>query len=256
MLQNYKPQSSDMYLSPHPDDVCFSLGHTASMRKCGKLITIFSKSIYQAKQCYGATLQQITSGRHGEDKHFASKCKLNLMHLGFPDSMVRGQDSFDIRLANEVALFIEEIFISVLMKEASKVKGHTNENLPLLFCPAAIGGHIDHLAVLITILKWQHLLGKYFHIVFYEDLFYASNAQTRITGLDRLFALQKNAQMTRICNRLEQIDCVNKMNLISIYQSQLTDGHYEMDSYIPASGDVFAHEAIWLNGYDRAQASG
>jgi LmbE family N-acetylglucosaminyl deacetylase len=256
MHLNSKSQPGDVYLSPHPDDICFSLGNIVSKRHTGQLITVFTSSIYQAKLVYENNLSQISAGRLKEDCAFAMQSNLALTHLGFYDSMARGHASFDRHMAKDIALAIEDKLINELFRVISKQESAEKGHKPLLFCPAAIGGHVDHLAVLFTIARWQHQLKKHFHILFYEDLFYASDAQVREEGLSRLFQMLENKNLARESNILTESDIIHKMKSINLYQSQIDDRHRDIYSYTPATKDSLIHEAIWFESQDCAHALG
>jgi hypothetical protein len=73
----------DLYLSPHSDDICYSLGALAHRRKAGTLLTILPLSGYLPRrdEVPRPPAEQVTRERMAEDARFAAPCNLQLRFL-------------------------------------------------------------------------------------------------------------------------------------------------------------------------------
>src|SRR5262249_47796818 len=71
--------SSDVYLQPHSDDICFSLGAFAWRRYHGILLTAFPISGYVAldPDATRPSADWVTRTRIAEDRAFAEQCGLH-----------------------------------------------------------------------------------------------------------------------------------------------------------------------------------
>lgn len=253
----FGPESKDdIFLAPHSDDICFSLGHLAQKRHAGALLTVFPISQYCADQtlCNPANIGQITRKRLSEDSAFAELCGLTPSRLEFHDASARGELPFDARHAYKLANKIQVHLIRALIEPRI---GPVSETKPWLFCPSAVGSHVDHAAVLLTIIKNLHLLRAHYRIAFYEDLHYASNPTLRQIGLNILGQLLRDYKLKRYCLELDEEAQKSKMQAIRVYDSQLTPQISSIRSYTPASPDcVLPHEALWLLQDDKLHESG
>ncbi len=246
----------DVFLSPHSDDVCFSLGVLASVRRRGTLLTVFPVSAYVAAKPNGHRGRSgaITQLRLNEDSAFVRAASLTAAYLPFQDAMMRGQSSFDVRPAPDVVRTIEAQLIRALM---GPMIGRRFGRLPWLFCPAAVGAHVDHLAVLLTVLKHRALLGQCYQLAFYEDLHYASDPARRERGLANLQRLLGGVAMRRVAWSLDEARQAAKMRLVGLYGSQLTPQLNGIAAFTPAAPNgMTPHEAVWVSQYDRDQRPG
>ena len=238
--------NEDIFLAPHSDDICFSLSHLAKIRGAGTLLTIFPISQYSTDQTFGnpIDIEQITRKRLSEDTAFTALCGLTPGYLNFHDSSARAELPFDARYAYKLADKIQVDLIRALMRpriaQASKPKYW-------LFCPSAIGSHVDHAAVLLTIVRNLHLLRMHYRVAFYEDLHYASNPIFRAIGLNILEKLLRGYKLEYFCMKLNNEAQKSKMQAVNLYASQLTPKISSIKSYTPANPDfVLPHEALWL----------
>lgn len=110
------PSASDIYLSPHSDDICFSLGALAKARAQGILLTVFPVS-----GCTAAThldkaskTGKVTEMRMAEDAEFARHCKLTPGYLDFDDGPTAGFRAFDPAGRSAVARRVEASLIRCL----------------------------------------------------------------------------------------------------------------------------------------------
>ena len=155
----------DVFISPHSDDVCFSLACFAHRRQTGRLLNVFTISPYTTdrRHQHSDNLRVVTRQRCSEDALFAKACGLTLESLEFKDAMARSEHPFDASHSGDISRLIEE---KVLASLVGPVLGMTTSRKPWLFVPMGIGGHVDHVAVLMVILRHRRLLAKNYQIDF------------------------------------------------------------------------------------------
>ncbi len=241
-----EPGLHDIYLAPHSDDACFSLGHLAKSRGRGTLLTVFAQSTYVAGG--GASdakaTARVTRLRMIEDARFAQACGLEPQWLRFADAQARGDDPFATAGAPQA---MQKVRDAVLRFLSSSTLGLALERKPWLFCPAGIGGHVDHVALAWLVSRRWRALSARFRIAFYEDLHYASNAKRRDAGVARLHAMLPKASWSRIEVPMSARDAQEKLRLVRLYGSQLEPKLDRIDAFTPATGpDAAPHEALWL----------
>src|SRR5205085_3882562 len=114
-------QRMDVYISPHSDDICFSLGVLAHTRCSGILLTVCSVSSYVAQP---GTLRmspaQVTRIRTAEDLEFAAACGLRAHFMNAEDALLLGHHPFDLRWAEPNAIRIEPALTKVLCEFSSQ----------------------------------------------------------------------------------------------------------------------------------------
>lgn len=241
-----EPSEHDLYLAPHCDDICFSLGAFALRRRKGVLLTLFSKSGYVARPRMVAALgheriDAISSLRQREDLAFASQVGLRLCFGGLDEAPLRGQDPFDIARAEEDARRLDGAVVSAILAAATD---QPRDRRPWLFCPMAIGGHIDHLVVLKIVLRHYDALRARWRIAFYEDLHYASVWRARAAGLVRFQDLAAELKPRRSPWPIGKAD--DKLALVALYPSQFAEPPASIKPFTPAQGiPAPAHEALW-----------
>jgi hypothetical protein len=248
--------ADDIWLQPHSDDICFSLGLLAAIRRAGTLLTVFPVSNYTAAGLGGtpAELERITRLRLAEDAAFATNCGLTLQTLGFVGGLARGQPSFDASLAPAIAAEVERGLLLALL---GPTLGLVADRRRWLFCPMGIGGHIDHLAVLGVVLQHHRKLTEHYRIGFYEDLHYASDPTRREAGVQHFAGLLHGLTMQRRAWTLDAAQQAIKLRLVRLYGSQLTPAMTDIAAYTPAvAPGAPPHEAIWATQADLHQASG
>lgn len=228
-----------VYLSPHQDDVCFSLGELATKLRDGALINIFSISDYTDEALQLPSEPHLVSQiRDQEDDEFALWCGLKKYNLKQLDSPLRGWDPFDTNDLSDEVDQISQVLINLLATMT-----HTDAR-SLLFCPAGIGMHRDHLITRDAIVRNYEELQKGFDILFYEDLHYASDAEDREQGLEAFFVAVENLGYAK---RYRFSVTSEKLALVSRYKSQFDRLPEDLSTFTPADGTNVPHEALWAN---------
>src|SRR5262245_49394736 len=175
-----------VYLSPHYDDVCFSLGHLAS-RQGGNLVNLFTLSLYVAVKMDlpandWARVELISRLRRREDQFFAEAAMLARYDLGLREPALMGYGPFDLTsLETEITALSARLIpgiLSMLPDEGNRSSAH-------LYCPMGIGGHRNHLSTLLAVQRAYDTLRHRCTVFLYEDLHYASVSRARQEGVLR-----------------------------------------------------------------------
>ena len=194
-MSEEEPDTSDIYLSPHYDDIAFSLGTWVSEHPSGTLINIFTRSAYVAgrdlRTLPADEVQRISALRRNEDAAFAERHQLTRIELGAEEPSLRGRWwKDDPAGANDDCGQIDAPLKSLLARLTAG-RGPTR-----LFCPAGIGGHVNHLATRTVVLALIETLQQT-NVYLYEDLPYASNRFVRRRGLTDVRHATKDYSLRR-----------------------------------------------------------
>jgi LmbE family N-acetylglucosaminyl deacetylase len=235
---------SDVYLQPHSDDICFSLGAFAYQRHCGILLTVFPISGYVPLRP-GAThpaAEWVTKTRIAEDTAFAEACGLNTRRLEFQDASRRGQQPFNLGWVDENLQRIKSPLLNALLIDPPDKPSQVR---PWLFCPSGIGGHVDHVAIRMLVNQNYDQLSPRYRIGYYEDLHYASSAAARSMGINNLLQGMRGRQLHRYVFPLGEY-VAKKLALIQLYKSQFLALPRSIEQFTPAvEPPTTPHEAIW-----------
>jgi len=233
-----KPDSDfqNIYLSPHFDDIAFSLGAWVAARPSGVLINLFTRSQYVvgAKAADRPTADEVSALRSAEDAAFARSHNLEKIELGAKDTSVLGRSYNDLDgLAEDRA----QIFTPL---EATLERLARHAQLQI-FCPAAIGGHVNHLATRgVAMDLLERLPGV--RICFYEDLPYAASRSARRRGLLDLRRVTAGVRLRRRSWKAG----TGKLLDINRYSSQHSQPVTDLRRFSPASvWPMGMHEAVW-----------
>ena len=240
----------DVYLSPHSDDVCFSLGALAHERHGGVLLTVFPIAAYLAVRPGESRpgSDQVTAIRMSEDIAFTAACGLRAEFLKIMGASLLGRRPFDLDFADDNAKRIEAPLIGLLLRLAAE-RGEGAR--PWLFCPSGIGGHVDHVAIRLVTVRHYDRLASLYRLAFYEDLPYASQPLARLTGLEQLLRGLHGRSLRRHAWPLADKAGI-KLSLIRLYESQFLEPPSSLDSFTPAvESNLAPHEAVWIEEMTR-----
>jgi hypothetical protein len=234
-----------IYLSPHHDDVCFSLAHLAE-RSGGILINLFTRSQYVASDLAlpcdaDARIDAVTRLRREEDLRFVAATRLARHDLEFPEPALIGRGPFDpADIESEIANLSARLVPLLLA-----LLPDTGPAGASLYCPIGIGGHRNHLSTLLVVREaWRQLRARC-TLFLYEDLPYASVPQAREAGLRHAAHVFAGHGLAGHATTLDPAGAARKMQHISLYASQLRAAPPEAD-FRPASGATSAlHEIVW-----------
>ena len=234
---------SSVYLSPHHDDVCFSLGGLVARSRGGWLINLFTRSGYSVVPPGGSRpdVETVTRIRTDEDDAFARACGMTKLDLGLTDAALEVRDIFDLSATRLIGAAFKGPLLARIRAIAA---GISPDKRLTLFCPAGIGGHVNHVATMQTIVEALPSLQDRYRVLFYEDLHYASSIEKRQAGLLRLFAAMQGRRGGRIAVSFAEAS-KEKLALVRLYRSQFAELPQSCAEYSPAVPDSDLHEAVW-----------
>jgi len=240
-----------IYLSPHYDDICFSLAHPAG-RFHGVLVNLYTRCRYVAAAIdlpvdETARVEAVSRLRREEDRRFAETTRLTRHDLGLSEPALLGRHSRDLAdLGGEVAALS-----ACLMPVLSDLLPNGGPGAANLFCPMGIGGHRNHVTTLMVVRAAYDALRTRCTVFLYEDLPYASQPGVREAGLRRAAEVFAGCRLTSTVLALDSAEAARKMDLIGLYASQHGTPPREAD-FTPASGTAGLHEIVWQVGPPQA----
>lgn len=241
------PDPRDVYLAPHSDDICFSLGALAAARRAGTLLTVFSQSRFMqdAEAARAAGVPGVTRLRMAEDAEFARRAGLQARWLGLPEAQVRGVPIFGDARIDTLQRQLAAILLRALKGPTIGMRALPR---PWLFCPLGIGRHRDHLAVRGAVLSLLAELNQHYRVGFYEDLFYAADCEARRRVIDQPDGPLRGLALLRRRHDLRSGESELKESLLRIHRSQLPDGKDRIADFTPSVPGLEAvpHEAVWV----------
>lgn len=246
----------NLYLSPHHDDVCFSIGNLAS-RMGGDLINLFTTSRYVGAAMdlpadEAARVEAVSRLRLAEDEAFAEAAGLTRHGLEFREARLTGHAPFDLGdLAPEIDMLLAELIPRLL----DRLPTAGDPAATGLYCPVGVGGHRNHVSTLLAVRGAYPALARRCTVFLYEDLHYASVAPVRDEGLRRAAHVFGGYRLSPIVQPLSPDEATRKMGWISLYASQHPRPPRLAD-FTPASGaGEGPHEIVWrVSPLDSAQA--
>lgn len=228
---------NNIYLSPHYDDIAFSLGAWVGATPGGLLFNLFTRSGYVAGTPTDhwpdtATIDRVMVLRRAEDTAFSERYRLKRHDVGLDEPPVRQRTPWDLGgLADD----IEQARAPLTTLLGSLPPGAR------IFCPAGIGGHVNHLAVRALVVELLPELVGRFEVLFYEDLPYAASRRKRRRGVADLLA----ALPGRRLRRQTWAANLHKLEAVNCYPSQLPKPAL-LRRYSPRTlWPIGAHEAVW-----------
>ena len=235
-----------IYLSPHHDDVCFSVGQLASQTG-GALVNVFSLSLYVAARVDlpadpGARVAAITDLRRQEDLRFCGAVGLTRHDLGLSEPPVLGLQPFDL---TGLTAEVDHLSAKLIPYLLDLLPGESDPHSAALYCPMGIGGHRNHVSMLLAVRQAYEALSRRCAVFLYEDLHYASDAGTRERGLAFAAKVYAGAPLLPIVIALDAPAAERKMRWVGLYASQHAQPP-RLTDFTPASGlSSGPHEIVW-----------
>lgn len=221
-------------LSPHIDDAAFGLTLTISKLINRKvpitIINCFTVTKWTAIAVENKEIETVSLLRKNEDIEFykAFNGKINIVNLDLLDAPLRNGYIFQNQPFHQNELELIEDLKKLLQQH---VDGW-------LFCPLAIGGHIDH------IVCREAVIGLYtnLNVIFFEDLPYAQRiGEDQIHRHVHMLEEQSGVKFTsHIVGR--DVSTMDKGQAIKAYKSQLND---EISSEIISHMNALQGERLW-----------
>lgn len=220
-------------LSPHIDDAAYGLALTISQlvqnRNEVTIINCFTITKWTIRYV-AKDMKEISLLRKKEDQEFY-KCynaPINIVNLDMKDAPLRNGYIFQYK-----PLEPDE------WQQVEKIKNYLLEETDgILFCPLAIGNHVDHVICREAVIQ----LYPKIPVIFFEDLPYASRiSEDQI--LSEIKSLEKILQVQFI-SRIEGFEncSINKEENIRLYDTQIND---EICSEIISHMNHLSGERLW-----------
>lgn len=211
-----------VFISPHFDDVCFSLGNYITSCQNSCLVNVFSRCNYIANltilNSFGNSVdrtEEISRIRAEEDKKFCFQNGLIQKNLGLSESTVVGKHPFDLDGIDSEIATVSNVLIQGLIDLHKTCSSEV-----VLYCPIGIGGHRNHVSTFLAVTENFHYLKNYYNICFYEDLPYAANHAARKNGIVRFHSFYKEANVTQYKRELDESEALEKIANLDFYKSQ------------------------------------
>lgn len=213
-------QSPVLILSPHCDDAPLSLGGSLLARSWGEnvhVVVIFSRSRYTRFATWDNDVDAVSALRQAEERRAAERAGCTVEFLPFSEPGVRAGfpdigHVFDPQRPVEGEAVWEDVRAALLAR--------LNDWTGTVIAPLGLGNHIDHRithAALLEIAEANPQLTP----VFYEDLPYAAeHSSLHIRG--RVPTAIRSRPL--IPALIPAGSLAAKLNLLSVYESQLTEG--------------------------------
>jgi LmbE family N-acetylglucosaminyl deacetylase len=244
LTKTLSAQEQLVFLSPHRDDICFSLGALALRLGHGLLLNLFTASQHIVDRPRGErpSADVVTRLRCEEDRRFAELSGLRVVDLGLEEPPMKGRTPFDQSgITDDRAALTGPLLECLITFEPAG----DSDAPSVLFCPAAIGGHANHLAAMLTVIDALPTIERRFRVLFYEDLPYASSGSKRRAGLTRLFSLVEGRHPIRHAIPLG-VDAPAKLDAVRLYRSQFSVLPESLRRFSPRTWLPMApHEAVW-----------
>ncbi|MGB2895038.1 MAG: PIG-L family deacetylase [Anaerolineales bacterium] len=167
--------TAHLYLSPHLDDAVFSCGGLMAMQDArGEPVSVLTIFAGDPPDWHISPLAADLHARWGkagppiavrraEDRLACGRLGSAVVHLNFPDAIYRADPELMPLYPSEEALFgevhaqdvdlVEQIMAAVMEADISMAK---------VYCPLAMGGHVDHRIIRMAAERFVHPLTYYF----------------------------------------------------------------------------------------------
>jgi LmbE family N-acetylglucosaminyl deacetylase len=161
-----EPNMRVLLLSPHPDDIAWSLGATVARLRAADaelhVLTFFGRSRYAPGHAWHGHVAA-SRIRRAEELAWADRAGVTLRRLGLPDASLRGYDD-ETELGPTPAPELVDDVLQALDAACARVRPD------LLLAPIAAGGHVDHAAVRAAVSR----LRTDAEVLWFDDLPYAA----------------------------------------------------------------------------------
>jgi len=204
----------NIFLSPHPDDICFSAFLAIKEKDPSNppvIITVFNKTCWRFDApVRSQDAARVTSVRAHEERTFAASVEATVKFLEFEDSSLRyrflGDEYKNTPTEDHIFPTVEKTIHDALERYDSIGK---------IYIPLGISNHVDHLICREAVFRHHHLRNN---AVLYEDLPYvASFSEENI----RVFVGQLCSHLAN--NTLHTPSVKEKTAAMSFYRSQLEE---------------------------------
>lgn len=233
-------------LSPHCDDIAFSIGSTVSVLAHRPelqltLVTIFSLSHY-APMLACDSIAGVTIVRKFEDCAFVNALggPVNIRWLDCEDAPLRGYGLSEIcsGVCQETQDREARKHLRLHLLDIVKRTG------AIIICPIGVGSHVDHVLVRREVLALvKEKIIAPISVGFYEELPYSAESARHENALNTLKSELIESNLS-VYPSFQPSNARQKDELISTYASQLTE--IDRDAILRYNHDLMENERIWF----------
>lgn len=228
-------------LSPHRDDVAFSMSALAERPGAKLVVNLFTRSSYTALEKSTLSpsverIERVSATRALEDRRYFDLICLEVVDFDGEEPSLRGRKSRDPAGIDDDAAQIRNRLVA-LLNDLASIHRHVT-----LIAPAAMGGHVNHLAARRVAYDWFLVGPTDRSIGFFEDIPYAANWWTRRAGIESLKRFVGDRPLRR---RTFEVG-PRKLDYVNFYASQHRAPVTRLSAFSPATLlPSKPHEAIW-----------
>ncbi len=234
-MNYYEFKMEFIFVSPHFDDICFSLdGFVNKFKNFDKrIINVFTRSDYIRRMrliCSDQNLREdiISNIRKVEDDNYTTK-------YGFSY-----KENLNLKDCGSFGDREKELLESTIIKLIKNVKK------PILVFPIGVGLHQDHVKVFNVCRNIVESKEYKFDYIIYEDLPYSHVKKDRFSRVEQLSDFLKKNNLFYYKNLLNINDIKNKRDSIMLYESQ----HVYKNSFFVKMRRYCQRECIFSKRYE------
>lgn len=216
--------SQVLILSPHCDDIAFSLGASVMAREWGDAVTgvvIFSASRYSLADGWNNDPATQTSVRNAEERAAAALAGYRVEFLGFPEPGVRpGYTQVGDIFSPDLDFTRDPVWSDMAAALAARLATFDAAGGGVVLSPLGAGRHIDHR---MTAAAFRAALPTLPRVTpaFYEDLPYAA----RFTSQDLRRLVPDDLALRPVL--FSRGNLADKLRLLRVYTSQVSADDYD-----------------------------
>ncbi len=215
--------SKTLILSPHCDDIAFSLGASVMVHEWGgnvRGVVIFSKSRYSLRNGWNNEVDTQTAVRNGEERRAGEMAGYEVDFLGFPEPGVRpGYSEVTEIFSPELRFEADPIWAQVDARLQALLADFAETGGGVVLSPLGVGRHVDHRMVAASFRSALPRLPQ-ITAAFYEDLPYAG----RFSSQEIRRLVPEGLGLQPVLKSRGNLE--DKMRLLRVYESQVSDDDY------------------------------
>jgi LmbE family N-acetylglucosaminyl deacetylase len=235
-----------LILSPHCDDVAFSLGASMMAREWGAVATgndvtgavIFSESRYSLLRGWDNDVAAQTAVRNAEELAAADMAGYRVEFLGFPEPGVRsGYAKVTDIFSPDLDFTLDPVWAAVDARLRQLLRGFDAAGGGIVLAPLGIGHHVDHR---MTAAVFRSALPDLPRVqpAFYEDLPYAA----RFSSQEIRRLVPADLALRPVLFSAGKLE--DKLRLLRVYESQVSADDYDS---VAAHWDCRGRaELVWM----------
>ncbi len=240
-----------LFISPHHDDVCFSLSGIIQAICKNQQIKLNMLNVFSVSNHIKSNLildlnidnkenivEFASKIRKNEDENFCRKYNISYLNLDLEESAI---------YCNPFDNFEKDIYVNNKLKIFKKLNSIYNKET-ILFVPIAIGKHNDHLKVFNFVMYFFKNI-KNSNIIFYQDspyINYKEKIEERFDDIKKIFV---NNGYESLNYYLDEDTLFNKINDVKNYKSQISDEEFKnfnIKKYCHSDNKGY-YESIWIS---------